>query len=453
MFRFLSGILVITLILSLLSFQAYASGEETSFVVTAYYSPLPGQIRYTTGSFAGDVRLNGEWVTTASGNWVFPGLLAGPANYPFGTKIYFKWYGVGVVEDRGWAIVKAWERGHSFDRIDIWMGYGDEWLSRALSWGTRTIEWKIVVPSAQVSINFGESTIGTLTKLDVNPESNNTQDIKKLQEIFVKADLYDGQISGRYNDIQDILIDFQIDNNIISSINDISAGWYGPKTISALRKTYGNNTTTLLAEDPSNFDDFNHKQASEIYKIILEYGDLQVNPDSSQETVRDLQELMTQLWEYKGSIDGNYSSIEIPLIELQKKIGLIKETDDWGAGYFGNKTKSALWVYYEQEDNIDSNDEWSLPAEKTQTKTIENKLVVPQEPSVEKEQVIVAQLSPDSPLAREEQVRLFHAFQKLKTTRWESFVTQLLSQIDAVIPVIEDNDIKEKLLYIQEISK
>jgi len=55
--------------LTLLNFHlhnAHASDEETYFVATAYYSPLPGQSRYTTGTYAGDIRLNGSLIITAS---------------------------------------------------------------------------------------------------------------------------------------------------------------------------------------------------------------------------------------------------------------------------------------------------------------------------------------------------------------------------------------------------
>ena len=49
-------------------------------------------------------------------------MLAAPASYAFGTVVYFPALGVGEVADRGGAIVEAGERGHAYDRIDIWMG-------------------------------------------------------------------------------------------------------------------------------------------------------------------------------------------------------------------------------------------------------------------------------------------------------------------------------------------
>jgi len=84
-----------------------------------------------------------------------------------------------------------------------------------------------------------------------------------------------------------------------------------------------------------------------MYKTILEYGNLQVTPESGEEDVRLLQELLTELGEYSGEINGIYESVKDPLIDFQIKIGLISQRDDWGAGYYGNRTKTALWNYFE----------------------------------------------------------------------------------------------------------
>lgn len=408
------------------SSQAYAN-EETYFVATAYYSPLPGQSRYTTGSYAWDIRLNGEGHTTASGKEVFPGLLAGPKNYPFGTKIYFEWFGIGSIEDRGWAIVKAGQRGHSYDRIDIWMWYGDEGLERALAWGTRTIKWKIVVPSSEVSLSFPESPLWVLTGIEVNPESANSEDVKKLQIIFQKAELYSWEIDGTYESIKNELIEFQIKSWIIDSSDHPHAGWYGNKTIAALREKYGSWNDSILLEEPiENFANYNHKIASEKYKIILEYGDLVVKPDSDEETIKAFQNMMQELWEYSWKIDGKYSSIEDELISLQKKIWLISNRDDWGAWYFWNSTKSALWKYYEKEnDNF------------------------------------ISQQAGSNSLDLKEKERMKLAFEivvdKLKKDekRWkpsaESRLKNLEKQIDTYLPQVQDNTLKLKLLYLKEL--
>jgi len=58
-----------------------------NFVVTAYYSPLPNQKKYNTGTLAAEKRLQGNGTNGASGKPVFDGMLAAPSTYKFGTKI------------------------------------------------------------------------------------------------------------------------------------------------------------------------------------------------------------------------------------------------------------------------------------------------------------------------------------------------------------------------------
>lgn len=416
--------------------------EETKFIITAYYSPLPNQSNYTTGSYEWDKRLNGEWVTTASWKWVFPGLLAGPSNYPFGTKLYFEGYGIWSIEDRGWAIVKAWERWYSYDRIDIWMGYGDEGLARALKWWKRTVTWKIVVPSAEVTISFPESEIGYIPNLNVNPEVHEAIEVEKLQEIFTKADIYSWNIDWKYESFKDEIITFQMTQGIIDGRDDESAWWFGPKTISALRNMFPSDSSVILREeDVSLFSNFNHKEASEVYKLILEYGDLQVTPESEATTVSELQELLYKLGEYDWNINGNYSSVENALINFQIKVGLIDNADDWGAGYFWNKTKSALWSYYEW---LDSSDIISIEERAAQVSTFN--------------ETIVASVYT---LSSEEKSQISNALvlikMKLKQIEnrggrtVEDRLSWLSDQINEVKDQITDEKIKAKILYLEEL--
>ena len=414
--RLILWVLSLLFIIGSLSPKVYSAGWETHFIITAYYSPLPGQSNYATGSYAGDIRLNGEWHTTASGNEVFPGLLAWPANYPFWTKIYFEWYGIWVIEDRGWAIVKAWERWYSYDRIDIWMWYGDEGLARAKKWWKRTVKGKIVVPSSNISISFWESQIWSLTQLSVNPENAKSDDVKQVQTIFTRANLYFGEIDGNYESIKNEIIDFQLTSWIILNKDDEAAGWYGPKTIAALRSQFGNSSDHLVEEPKEAFRAFNHRVASEKYKIILEYGNLKVEPDSDSQEISELQELLTELWEYSWPIDGRYRSVESALLDLQKRIGLIENKDSWWAWYFWNRTKSALWTYYEDTDTTNSAIQYVL--------------------------------------SWYEKTKLSNAFERIKSTKSQSYVNTLLRQIDQILPRYENQpSIKARILYLQEIAR
>lgn len=241
--------------------------EERYFYVTAYYSPLPGQKRYTTGSYAWDLRLNGKGTHTASWKGVYTGILAAPRNYAFGTKIYLEWIGVWAVEDRWWAIVNAGERWHEYDRIDVWMWYGDEWLARALKWGKRKVKGKIVDERNQVSIQFDQSPVAQYMSLRVSEESE-VQQVKKLQELFQQIDLYNGSVDGNYASIKDELIAYQVDNWIIPSRYSEQAGYFWPKTLGALISQFGwgifEADTTQLLEDEILLS---RKQSLEIYTI------------------------------------------------------------------------------------------------------------------------------------------------------------------------------------------
>ena len=126
---------------------------ETTLIATAYYSPLPGQSYYLRGNYESEKRLNGNGTHGASGKAVFEGMIAAPKNYAFGTKVYIEGLGVGSVEDRGGAIVPAGSRGYEHDRVDIWMGKGEEGLARALAWGKRKVTAR-VYHDATTSVAF-----------------------------------------------------------------------------------------------------------------------------------------------------------------------------------------------------------------------------------------------------------------------------------------------------------
>ncbi|HRI36868.1 MAG TPA: 3D domain-containing protein [bacterium] len=119
--------------------------------MTAYYSPKPDQTLYLRGSYEADIRLNGNGTNGASGKEVFAGMIAAPKTYAFGTRIELSGIGIGIVEDRGGAIVVAGERGYDADRIDIWMGEGEEGLIRALTFGKRTVYGRVLSESSAVS--------------------------------------------------------------------------------------------------------------------------------------------------------------------------------------------------------------------------------------------------------------------------------------------------------------
>lgn len=413
--------------------KTFASGEETThFVITAYYSPLPDQIDYITGSYEGDIKLNGHGVHTASGKDVFPGVLAGPSNYPFGTKIYFEGYGIGVIEDRGWAIVKAGERGHSYDRLDIWMGYGDEGLSRAKTWGKRTIKAKIVVPSSPVNLQFGEAGISGISDLQVEPESQSGS-ILKLQALFQELKLYDGELDGVYASIADELLNFQIQNGIVKDAQDWGAGYFGNKTIAVLQKKYGK-TIPLISEPVENFSEFNHISTSKKYKYILDYGDLEVDPESESGSIMQLQELLWKLGEYNGEIDGEFESVKEDFVNLQVKLGVISSASHEHAGYFGPKTKTALWNYYSTHEDTPH-------IEETPTK-VDEKVILGSGLTAQEKQKL------DAIVEKLEQ-ELSKRAEKKGISASEN-ITRFKTELGWYLPQVQKESIKQKLQYIVE---
>ncbi len=214
--------------------------DERYFYVTAYYTPVAWQKRYTTWSFAWDLRLNTAWDPTITASWkkVAAWLMAAPRNYSFWTKIYLEWIGIWSVEDRWWAIVNAWERGHDYDRIDIWMWYWDEWLERALRWWTRKVRWNIVDSNSKVTVEFENEPIEQYAKLQVSPDEDEANSVVELQKLLKEIWLYNWVIDWNYARIKNILIKYQIEKWIIDTEYESAAWFFWPKTFAAIREEY-----------------------------------------------------------------------------------------------------------------------------------------------------------------------------------------------------------------------
>lgn len=252
------------------------------FKITAYYSPLPWQAKYTTWSYAWDIRLNGNWNVTASWNWMYPWLLAWPRNYAFGTKIYIEWIWVWQIWDRWGAIVNSWERWHEYDRLDIWVWYWDEGRERARKWWVREVNWYIVDSSYEVNIKFDESVLSKYLNLKVDAKNPTEESVRNLQSLFTELSLYSWPIDWDYYQIKDIFIDWQVSNNVIPS-RDYSTAWYfWPKTITKLQEIYWSPSWLFIENYMSipsiynnpnwenNNNEYSYKRAVELIKTELE---------------------------------------------------------------------------------------------------------------------------------------------------------------------------------------
>lgn len=221
------------------------STEIRYFYITAYYSPLPNQKKYSYNvykwryrTFSEEKILQWDWKKTASWKKVFQWILAAPRNYQFWTKIEFEWIWVWVVEDRWWAIVNSWERLHEYDRIDIWMWYWEQWLTKATKWWKRRIKWKVVPNTRIVTIEFWKSDVLEYSNLKIDAEKPKKENVIKLQKLLTKVEIYNWVIDWQFSSIKDQLIKYQVDNNIINSKKNPHAGYFWNKTYVALREEF-----------------------------------------------------------------------------------------------------------------------------------------------------------------------------------------------------------------------
>jgi peptidoglycan hydrolase-like protein with peptidoglycan-binding domain/3D (Asp-Asp-Asp) domain-containing protein len=327
------------------AFSASGPGEKRLLMVSAYYSPLPDQRFYMRGSYEGDIRLNGRGTNGADGTEVYVGMIAAPKNFPFGTRIHIPGLGVGEVHDRGGAI-RSYTR---YDRIDVWMGYGEEGLSRALNWGMRLVDgeiwWKALqvqpgLSFAWVSSQLPASTLDRLmSKTLLNPSAftkpitanSSTTDIRELQEALRVFGYYHGSITGVFDgDTREAVLMFQLAEGVIRDEKETGAGTFGPKTRIALK---------------SKAENFNSRFVKEQRRLTDNLAELSVNlgKNSSGEEVSRVQQMLWELGYFKGSFNGKYDSVTMDAVfRFQKDNGILENDWESGAGYFGKQTFEAM---------------------------------------------------------------------------------------------------------------
>lgn len=343
------------------SAQAEEVSYTATFIISAYYSPCLGQGHYVTGSYEGDIRLNGRGTNGADGTPVYPGMIAAPSKYPFGTKMSIPGIGITAVHDRGGAIVAAGEQGHAYDRLDVWMGQCDEGLQRALNWGKRTVENVTVYgidPSLQESIYVeGFSSAENLIKNvvlapQIFPNDlwhlSSGDDVKRLQEYLTQLGYYQGSVDGFYGDeTQNAVIAFQKDQNIIQSTEDWGAGHFGVKTRKALDLAVARMKEELEKKEKE-------KEENAAPEILKKYPDLAqykvpftrtLKQGMSGSDVQALQEELARLGYLRIDAKdyGYFGEItQHALFKLQQKWGLVQTKTDAGAGTLGPETQSRM---------------------------------------------------------------------------------------------------------------
>jgi len=332
--------------LSLSSPICLAKNLKVKCIITGYYSPIPEQQRYVRGTLVGDKRLNGNGTNGADGTQVYTGMIAAPKSIPFGTKIDIPNYGIGTVHDRGGAIVSYSDQNEEIVyRFDIWLGSGDEGLLRALNLGVKkstctiygidnSITETITLNEVKLPKNWGQSN-KTLTITDKG------DNVKKLQENLQELGYFNDIISGYFGPITNsAVIDFQLDQKIISSKTSFGSGNVGPKTRAALKKALLNNVHYNKKIKNKKTITNNIKTGVDENSFLIASG---IGKNSNTKEIKILQQLLKQYRYYDGKITGIYDIKTInAVIKFQKEQGVIQDENEYGAGFFGKKTNLAL---------------------------------------------------------------------------------------------------------------
>lgn len=330
----------------------YAQGNlqgKRKLLVTAYYSPLPDQRFYIRGSYEADQRLNGRGTNGADGTEVFVGMLAAPKLYPFGTRVLVPGLGVGVVHDRGGAILT----GEDYDRIDVWMGRGEEGLARAINWGARMVEGEIYSPGTdmQVTLDFTgvsphlnetfisrlQSSLSASSAFTKSIEEIAPEEIQDLQVSLTLFGYYSGPIDGVLSEAtREAIVLFQLQEGILSSRTEPGAGRFGPTTQGKLK------------EKVANFDVEREKEKHRIFsrRAALSAG---FGKNASGPEVEALQQSLWELGYYQGPISHRYDPLTIDAVfAFQQDHGILSTAYETGAGYFGPRTHEVLIAALDQ---------------------------------------------------------------------------------------------------------
>jgi peptidoglycan hydrolase-like protein with peptidoglycan-binding domain/3D (Asp-Asp-Asp) domain-containing protein len=332
---------------------------DATFVISAYYSPLPNQRVYFRGSFEADKRLNGNGTNGADGTQVYPGMLAAPKSYPFGMKIAIPGLGVGAIHDRGGAIVQAGERAiATHDRLDVWMGKGEAGLARALQWGVRTVHAKVYSASHTIAESFTLPATGSVFVAELKIGDSGDQ-VQKLQEELKTYGYFRAPVDGFFNEATgQALLGYQLARRIVASADSAGAGMLGPQTRESLNAEVFQRSWQPPASLLAKTNATSGSGAAVIQKNITESSRFPTTLSIGDRggLVRDLQIALTESGFYECEINGIYDArMEDCVFNFQESNGVLASRDEFGAGYFGLQTRLALTTSLDERDSEFSN--------------------------------------------------------------------------------------------------
>ena len=298
---------------------------QQEFLITAYYSPLPGQCCYVKGGLEADKVLNGQGIRAADQTPVYPGMIAAPSSYDFGTKVSLPGIGTFTVHDRGGAIN---ELGNGKHRLDIWAGYGEEGLARALAFGLQRVKGTVYPAGGQ------------------QPETHVVFEdmpapIDELRMYFVEKD---NLLAMRPKEGDRGLSVYLLQDHLqtIGYLKHRPTGFFGPQTTSAfhafLRDFKVDAPKNMLSETSAAFV-LGARSRLHARMPFAEY----VDPKASQYSIAEAQRMLRFLGYYKGRTNGKYNdNLFASILKFQQEHGLVGTASDTGAGRIGPITSKAI---------------------------------------------------------------------------------------------------------------
>lgn len=293
------------------------------FVLTAYYSPLPNQCCYVKGNYEADKVLNGQGTNGADGTPVYPGMIAAPPSYPFGTRITLPGLGTFTVHDRGGAI-QEWTDAH---RIDVWAGSGEEGLARALAFGVQHVRGTVypvgsAMPAESVSLERMPAPESKLKPyivaqnglIDIHPVfGQHGLSVRMLQERLKELGYFNHAITGLFGDVtKQSLVSFMADMGIDESSDSLT------------EKTGAYLDAAIQYKDSDSNVEFMGKL-------------------SGKSAIKQAQRTMRSLGYYRGRTDGEYSTVLFnAILSYQRDRKLVGNATSPGAGRIGPLTKKAI---------------------------------------------------------------------------------------------------------------
>jgi len=378
-------------------FQTSADGVSypytDTFTTSAYYSPLPCQQKYALGSYEADIRMNGNGVHGADGTDVYPGMVAAPQSYPFGTKLYIPGIGIVAVHDRGGAIVDSNGDPNRHDRLDIWMGYGDNGLRRAMAWGKRNVDITVYgvnneLPEQISLVGYSEEervakcdSTGSTDNTDVafttssfvekpkvnvaiveapkeaqmpsdgsmpvNLSAGATGDaVKSLQNELKRLSYYKVEPTGVYDELTEhALFKFQQSQGIVADQSQTGAGVFGPTTRSRMNEIISLRNYTRLAIESKSASlvaeqDTNSTPVNVPVETKQAYLPSTLAIGSKGNDVKKLQEFLKKSGFFKSVVITDYYGeiTKEAVVQFQMANKIISDKSDKAAGVVGPST-------------------------------------------------------------------------------------------------------------------